>query len=107
SGMSNTFILRMNPYNQDNAVSRFATLDQLNEPPEQDSNNRTKCVVCNRQFTSKSNLNQHMKIHEAKSLACHICCKLFRRMTHLRRHVLDVHGKEYIGARNRKSSSPK
>ncbi|XP_039608489.1 zinc finger protein 665-like [Polypterus senegalus] len=46
-----------------------------------------KCLECGKQFTQKSSLNEHMKIHTGKkAYCCHECGKLFTRRSHLQSH---------------------
>ena len=47
------------------------------------------CSVCEKTFTTKTNLNRHYRIHsEKKDFVCHICNRAFRRSDHLKAHVL-------------------
>ncbi|XP_039608523.1 zinc finger protein 664-like [Polypterus senegalus] len=48
---------------------------------------RKCCLECGKQFTHKSDLNKHMKIHtEEKAYCCHECGKSFSTSSYLQRH---------------------
>ncbi|XP_064651993.1 zinc finger protein 91-like [Lineus longissimus] len=51
------------------------------------------CQVCNKSFSTVSNLNRHMVTHSGdKPFACEHCEKRFTQATHYKRHVVTTHG---------------
>ena len=58
------------------------------------------CEVCNKSFTRKDNLSQHLSIHDKKKFQCSQCCKCYSRKSKLKVHTLHHHTHE-------KGSSPK
>uniref|UniRef100_A0A8C4TAE3 C2H2-type domain-containing protein n=1 Tax=Erpetoichthys calabaricus TaxID=27687 RepID=A0A8C4TAE3_ERPCA len=44
------------------------------------------CLECGKQFTHKSDLNKHMKIHNGETIYCHECGKSFPYISYLQRH---------------------
>ena len=45
------------------------------------------CLVCNKKYTSKRSLNQHMNIHDhSKTFKCDVCLKVFSSNYNLKRH---------------------
>ena len=58
------------------------------------------CEVCNKSFTRKDNLSQHLSIHANKKFECSQCCKCYSRNSNLNVHTLCHHT-------NKKESSPK
>ena len=50
------------------------------------------CKICNKPYSTKSNLNKHMLIHSDKKLfQCDICQKYFRLKHHLVGHKMRIH----------------
>ena len=46
-----------------------------------------ECQVCNRKYSSKQSLNQHMRIHDdSKSHKCDVCLKVFHNKSQLKMH---------------------
>lgn len=53
------------------------------------------CPVCNKTFSSRSNMMKHMKVHGDKQAECHICRKKFHYENYLKLHIATVHEKQY------------
>ena len=52
-----------------------------------DTNEPFNCDVCDRKYSSKSSLHQHMKIHDQSNiLKCDVCLKVFTNKYDLKRH---------------------
>lgn len=51
----------------------------------------TKCNQCNKMFTTKSNYNRHMKMHNGTMVECNLCGKLFFTKDAQAKHRLSVH----------------
>ena len=49
------------------------------------------CDNCDKSFSSKSDLNDHISTHFGKKFTCHICGKLFNSNKNLKRHVRKNH----------------
>ena len=46
-----------------------------------------KCQICEKKFSNKGNLNQHMNIHnKSKSFKCDVCFKVFNQKSNLAQH---------------------
>jgi len=53
------------------------------------------CEVCTKQFFNAWNLKQHLKSHNnARDNVCHLCGNGFIEKSHLKKHVIRVHGSE-------------
>ncbi|XP_066950931.1 protein abrupt-like isoform X2 [Macrobrachium rosenbergii] len=47
------------------------------------------CDICNKTFTSRSNLNKHKRVqHSGEEYVCPICCRTFRNRYYIKEHVL-------------------
>ncbi len=58
----------------------------LNKDLEHDTDMNT-CHICNKQFSSKSNLSRHTRIHSwEKPFYCNLCDKTFSRKSYLTQH---------------------
>ena len=56
------------------------------------------CQICHRSYSTKSNLNKHMKIHdESKAFKCDICLKLFVSKADLNAHYRTHTGERPFG----------
>ena len=70
-----------------------------------------KCTYpgCTKSFYALSNLKDHQKSHEAPTIPCPKCRKLFKLRSHLQRHIRTIHAekatKQYICQRCQKSFS--
>ncbi|XP_017493440.1 PREDICTED: myoneurin-like [Rhagoletis zephyria] len=52
------------------------------------TSNRYVCFKCNRDFSTKTNLNRHMATHEGnRAFQCHICDKTFTQNVSLKQHM--------------------
>ncbi|KAK7459688.1 hypothetical protein BaRGS_00038991, partial [Batillaria attramentaria] len=54
-----------------------------------------RCPRCNKAFSSKSNLNKHIRVHGEREAECHICGKKFHYESYLKLHVATVHDRQY------------
>ncbi|XP_014676115.1 PREDICTED: uncharacterized protein LOC106816072 [Priapulus caudatus] len=54
------------------------------EPDDQSS--LWQCRICSQPYSTSSNLNRHMKIHEVKQFKCERCLKTFTLKQHLNNH---------------------
>ncbi|XP_064096792.1 zinc finger protein 816-like isoform X2 [Macrobrachium nipponense] len=57
---------------------------------------RFSCDQCDKQFTSKSSIRYHMKLHEGKTYACEKCARVFSHPGTLRNHQLIHEEKKFI-----------
>ncbi|XP_033231776.1 protein sister of odd and bowel-like [Belonocnema kinseyi] len=57
--------------------------------------NKFTCEKCGRSYTQEGNLNRHKKLEcdVMPQFKCNFCYKRFKRNTHLRRHIIQVHQK--------------
>ena len=49
------------------------------------------CHICNKEFTSRANLHNHMKTHENKSIPCWVCKEKFQSAENLNAHMKVEH----------------
>lgn len=65
---------------------------EIQVPGNEDALNRPKdevdCSVCGKQFSSKSALAYHSKLHDGKSYHCDKCLKVFTHPSNLKTHQL-------------------
>ncbi|XP_066973015.1 uncharacterized protein [Macrobrachium rosenbergii] len=57
---------------------------------------RFSCDQCGKQFTSKSSVRYHMKLHEGKTYTCEKCTRVFSHPGTLRNHLLIHEEKKFI-----------
>lgn len=53
------------------------------------------CPHCRKDFSSKSNLNKHIRVHGEKQAECHICGKKFHYDSYLKLHIATVHDRQF------------
>lgn len=54
-----------------------------------------KCKICQKSFKNKETLTRHKKTHSAERIhECGICGFKFYKKFHVRRHILEVHGRK-------------
>nr|XP_053630426.1 PR domain zinc finger protein 15-like [Cherax quadricarinatus] len=72
---------------------------EIQVPGNEDALNRPKdevdCSVCGKQFSSKSALAYHSKLHDGKSYHCDKCLKVFTHPSNLKTHQLRHEKKRY------------
>ena len=54
------------------------------------------CEVCNRSFTRKDNLSQHLSVHGEKKFQCPQCSKCYSRQQKLKVHIFRYHTNENL-----------
>ena len=60
--------------------------------PSKKPGQNLKCDICNKSFTQKSNLRQHVaSVHEGKTFKCDFCSSNFTEKGGLKRHIKSVH----------------
>ncbi|XP_063591846.1 zinc finger protein 28-like [Penaeus indicus] len=59
--------------------------EALNRPKEE-----VNCRICGKQFSSKTALAYHSKLHDGKTYTCDICGKLFNHPSNLKTHKLSL-----------------
>ena len=63
-------------------IRRIKTLKRIEEK-------KHICLVCEKKFSRKSHLNDHLLLHTGiKTFHCEVCGKSFRQKSHLKRHTL-------------------
>ena len=53
---------------------------------------KLQCQICPQEFPNKALLKSHMQIHEAKTIPCDKCSKMFVTVSRLKYHQKTVHG---------------
>jgi KRAB domain-containing zinc finger protein len=54
------------------------------------------CQICEKKFKSKYEVQSHQAVHKkTNDFECKTCEKMFGRLVHLRRHQIEVHGKDF------------
>ncbi|XP_055906360.1 zinc finger protein Xfin-like isoform X2 [Eupeodes corollae] len=79
----------------------FESMSSSPNPLDQNTDNRTEqncffpCTQCKKTFVFLSDLNEHIKTHNANArpFKCSICCKAFRQGAHLKIHTQMSHTK--------------
>ena len=57
---------------------------------------RFKCDQCEKEFSSKSNLNTHIKTHNSAVQKCNQCGKTYTTETNLKRHIAHMHSEKRL-----------
>jgi len=53
------------------------------------------CPICGKQFATKHNLNQHMRVHSGeRPFVCPVCGKGFKQKAHMQKHLSAHRNKE-------------
>lgn len=53
------------------------------------------CELCGMKFFNVQKLKEHRTVHKNASIKCRVCSKTFTRFSHLQRHILAKHAKEF------------
>ncbi|KAK7092042.1 hypothetical protein V1264_009650 [Littorina saxatilis] len=53
------------------------------------------CPHCKKTFSSRSNLNKHMRVHGERQAECQVCGKKFHYDSYLKLHIATVHDRQF------------
>jgi len=69
--------------------------ENLREENNVDISLQMACPVCGKQFATKHNLNQHMRVHSGeRPFGCPVCGKGFKQKAHMQKHLSAHRNKE-------------
>ena len=69
--------------------------ESLREENNLDISLQMGCPVCGKQFATKHNLNQHMRVHSGeRPFGCPVCGKGFKQKAHMQKHLSAHRNKE-------------